>query len=151
MTGADVSGADFRSVGEQDIAFIVHDSTRPALQSLTGRAALGYLAFQGARTRPVDDFSRLCHHPLFPIIEKVLAKLAESSPRQRLGLEQKGASARNIPFARELVELLLSEKVVEVRGGRTDVLYLTPHGRTVCASVLEASEMPQFLADFLEN
>jgi uncharacterized protein YjbI with pentapeptide repeats len=149
FSDADVRDADFRQV-DGDITILVRDSDDHGL-SLSSRDALGYLAFQGALTLGLTQYEIMQHHPNFSIVQKICAKLFESSPRQRLGLEQKGASGRNVPFARNFVSLLESSGVAEVRGGRSDVLYLTPEGRAICGQLVETRIMPPAIAQFLSS
>lgn len=147
--GADLRGADFTSVKPEEISLIVTYNAADAGIPITGTEALGLLAFNGARTPKVPDYDVMRHHALFPIVEKIVGKFAEQSPRQRLGLEQKGASMRNIPFARAVVSRLLEADLVETRGGRADLLYSTPEGRVVFSSFVDQKRLPSELKDLL--
>lgn len=144
-----VTGADFRGVDADLSIFVeaVDSGVMPA--RLTGRAAIGYLRYAGALTDEIDSYWVLRHHPNFAIVEKVCARFSEHSPRQRLGVEQKGVSARNVPFARRFVAHLETWGFVEVRSGRADVLYVTQKGRAAVTQVATSSGLPPEIEKFL--
>lgn len=146
-----LTGADFRGI--VDDSSILADTPESGLmpERLEGKAALGYLQFNGAVTDPVSSLDVLRHHPQFPIVSKVCAKFSERSPRQRLGVEQKGAAVRDIPFAKRFVAHLESAGLVEVRIGRSDVLYVTPAGRAAMSQVATGAALPEQIEEFLRN
>lgn len=147
--GAQVQGAVFTGISED--SSIVIESADGELRRLHGESARGYLKFQGAVVDPVNSYAELMHHPSFEIVGKICDKFNEHSPRQRLGVEQKGASARNVPFARRFVNMLVGKGLVEVRGGRSDVLYVTQAGRAVVSQVSEGTSLPPEIEAFLRS
>ncbi|TFV65701.1 UNVERIFIED_ORG: NACHT domain-containing protein [Bacillus sp. AZ43] len=151
LSRSTVAGSDFRGIDDESSILVEATEGEQSLIRHEGAAAIGYLSFMGAKTDPVDSFSVLRHHPDFPIVAKVCAKFSEHSPRQRLGVEQKGAAMRNVPFARRFVAHLEQCRFVEVQGGRTDVLYVTPLGRSAVTEVASGQGMPPEIESFLRR
>lgn len=146
---ATLSGTDFRGIHSDSSILVETSETGLFPQRLEGEAALGLLKYSGAETDPVDSYSVLRNHPNFPIVFKVCVKFNEHSPRQRLGIEQKGAAVRDVPFAKRFVNYLESCGLVQIQGGRPDLLYVTPAGRTVCSQVATVAGLPIEVETFL--
>lgn len=151
LTGADLSGAKFSDVDESLTIIVEDDSTTVGRRTLSGALALGYLAFNGAHVENVDSYSFWINHPQFAIVEKVCGKLLERCPRQRLGLEQRGASAQNPQFARKFVRFLEAQRYVAPTAGRPGLLSLTANGRAVLTKVLEGGILSKSFAGFLDS
>jgi hypothetical protein len=139
VTGAFLETADFRGV-DSEIAIIVDDDPQ-SRRRLTGENALGYLRYHGAITKDLDAINVLRHAPVFQIVEKIAGKLLERSPRQRLGLEQRGIASQNPKFARAFVQLLETEGYVVAPSGRSEVVEITPAGRAILGGIASGREL----------
>jgi hypothetical protein len=136
ITGADLQDADFTGT-DPAISIILDDESRSqGPQRLVGEEALGYLRYHGAKTINLESIRVLRHAPEFLIVEKIATKLLERSPRQRLGLEQRGIAAQNPKFARAFVDLLESERYVSTPLGRTEVVEITSEGRAALGAIV---------------
>lgn len=151
ITGAELFGADFTGIDDMLTIIVEDDSSEVGRRSLSGRLAFGYLAFHGARADSWDSYSFWVNHPQFSIVEKICSKLLERSPRQRLGLEQRGASAQNPQFAKKFIHFLETERYVSATAGRPGLLTLTSSGRAVLNTVFEGMVMAKTFASFLER
>jgi hypothetical protein len=150
LSRAALDGADFRGIHEDSSILVETSESGLIPEVLEARYALGFLNYAGAQTDPVDSYYTLRNHPRFPIVSKVCAKFSEHSPRQRLGVEQKGAAVRDIPFAKRFVAHLETCGFVEVLGGRSEVLYVTSSGREAVTLVASGSGLPKEIEDFLK-
>jgi len=147
---AQVDGGDFRGVGTGSISILVTtDGSTP--RRLDGVDALGFLAFHGARTDPVPARAELQFHADFGIVDKVTEKLSEQTLHQRRGIEQRGASARNVPFARRLVEAYFKAGYLAVPKARKDLLETTDAGRGVFKRYVESGELPPCAIELLRE
>lgn len=146
-----LSRTDFHKIYPDSSILVETPETGLFPQRLEGKAALGFLNYSGAKTDPVDSYSVLQNHPNFPIVFKVCVKFNEHSPRQRLGIEQKGAAVRDVPFAKRFVNHLESCGLVQVQGGRRDVLYVTSAGRTVLSQLATGAALPVEVETFLRS
>jgi uncharacterized protein YjbI with pentapeptide repeats len=150
ISGADLNGADFSGVLPAEISVIVEAEDAPLFRKrFEGADALGYLRFNGAATPSVADIAVYRHHPRFQIVEKILERLSEQSVRQRLGLEQRGESRNDPPFARSFVAYLEGRGVVVAARGRK-LVQVTERGREVL-SLYKAGQLPREVAEFFNS
>jgi uncharacterized protein YjbI with pentapeptide repeats len=151
FVNAVVVDADFRGVSPKEITIVVEGERAGDLLLLDGERALGYLNYRGAITDELPRIVILANHPNFEIVEKVLEKLSESALRQRRGLEQRGAARQNVVFARKLVDELESSGFIIAPKGRKDMVEVSPKGRDMLATFLQAKTLPNELIAFLEK
>lgn len=146
---ADIRGASFRGIAPADVSIVV-EATGGTLETVRfeGENALGYLRFHGGTTERVRDVAVLQHHPNFDIAEKILGKLYEQSMRQRRGLEQRGASQRNVRFARGFVKLMIAEGYLETERGRREQVLVTERGREMLGRFFEEGAIPREMVQF---
>jgi len=150
ITGADVTNADFSALDPDYVSVVADDpDARSGRKRLQGMSALGYLHFKGAHTAPLPPSTIFQHDPRFPIVAKIVEKLAEQTVRQRRGLEQRGESRNDIPFARRFVSHLESKGLV--RTGRKDLLEVTDRGREIFGRFVQTRELPDVLVEFLSE
>jgi hypothetical protein len=136
VDGASLRQTDFRGMDPDSSVIIDAGDETGARVRLSGLDALGYLRHCGAETDSVPTIKVLRHLPEFAIVEKISTKLLERSPRQRLGLEQRGIASQNSRFARRYVDLLEREGFAIVPSGRAEVLEITASGRTALGAVV---------------
>jgi uncharacterized protein YjbI with pentapeptide repeats len=149
LRGALVRGACFEGLDAESILIVESGAQGGSLLRLEGTEASAYLRFHGAITDDVPAYSVLLHHPLFPIVEKIVTKLTEQRNRQRRGLEQRGVARGNVAFARALLAELERQKWVATPTGKGDLVTATQAGRDVFAAFLERQVMPDAIAEFL--
>lgn len=147
FTGANVSGANFYAI-DVDSNILVTPAGGNA-EALSGKAALGYLRFNGANTGPVDDYFIYRNHPRFSIVEKICERISEQRNSQLRGLTQRGEARVDPPFARQLVDRLVSAGWVQI--DRNDLVSATPAGRNVLAQVVSHQILPEEIVQFLSE
>jgi hypothetical protein len=140
VSRAELTDADFQNV-DSDIRILVDGLV------MDGFAALGYLAFHGAKVDQIPSIWKWVHSPKFDILDKIARKLLEQGQRQILGLTQKGAAREDPEFARRLLEVFLKEKWVESVRGRKDRAMCTELGRQVLSGVIKREALPKALED----
>ena len=141
FSNADIEGAIFN--GLEGCIGIIVDGER-----WDGEEALGYFAFNGAKTDPVKPISRCRHHPAWSIAEKISRKLCEGHVRQILGLVQKGTAAKDPREAERFLEYVTRKGLVEVVRGRNDLVRVTEDGRPALKAFYEGSRLDPKLYDF---
>lgn len=147
LSGSTVQDANFQNI-DSDSSIIVVDSNGGIAQ-LSGKAAVGYLKFGGARTSPVEDIFVYVHHPKFSILEKICEKVSEQRNSQLRGLTQRGEARADPPFARELVDRFVSLGWMTI--GQNDLVSATPHGRPVIQRIASRELIPAELVEFLDS
>ena len=147
FSGATVQDANFQNIDLDSSINVV--SANGEVAQLTGKAAIGYLKFSGAHTSPVDDIFVYIHHPKFSILEKICEKVSEQRNSQLRGLTQRGEARVDPPFARELVDKLVSLGWVTI--DKNDLVSATPGGRPVLQRVVSREWIAAELVDFLES
>lgn len=147
FSGATVKDANFRDI-DADSSIIVADHRGEVVQ-LSGKLAIGYFSFSGAQTSPVDDIFIYVHHPKFSILEKICEKVSEQRNSQLRGLTQRGEARVDPPFARELVDRLVSCGWVTI--DRNDLVSATPTGRPVLQRIVSGEAIAAELVDFLKG
>ncbi|MFC9221508.1 NACHT domain-containing protein [Streptomyces hygroscopicus] len=150
LTRANILGADFRGIS-RDSTIVVTAGDSSVASILTENDALGYLQYHGALTDEVGNYYALQYHPFFFIVEKICTKMKESSPRQRQGVEQRGAAQRNVPFARRFIAEMERCDFIATPGGRLNQLVLTPEGRNAFARFVDHKEIPVEIERFLRG
>jgi hypothetical protein len=147
LTLVDLTGADLRTLDADSTAFFVGQE----LVVLSGDSLIGYLRHRGARTDPVDPYHVYRFQNGFDIAEKIFRYLLEGTWRQMRGIVQRGASSRNTPYAKALVEYLLSIGYVVQKYGRRPVVSATSEGRAAFASFLNDNKIDQKLERFFST
>ncbi|MFH1136974.1 MAG: pentapeptide repeat-containing protein [Pseudomonadota bacterium] len=143
LSGANLEGADFRGVQPNLVSIAVEAASgERARTSIDGVDALGYLAFNGAKTDPLPLSVIAHHHPKSPIAEKILEKLSKQSLRQRRGLTQRGAAAQDPRFARRFVKHLESQELIQTPMNRKELVEVTEIGRQRLTKFVETGELP---------
>lgn len=144
LTDANVLGSSFRDVG--DVIRIIDGST-----VWEGEDAVGFLAFNGASTDPVPACKKLQHSSRYGIVDKICRKLLGQQSRQYLGLTQKGAAHADTAFAKEFVDLLLSEGIARRTPGRAGQVELTEEGRSIISQIVDKTGMPPAIQQLFER
>jgi len=54
-----------------------------------------------------------------------------------------------VPYAKRFVAHLETTGLINVQGGRTDVLYVTPDGRNAFAQFCNSRQLPKSIEEFL--
>ena len=142
-------GGDFTGI-DSDSNIIVNNGGG-ALLALSGLSIVGYLAYHGATTNPIDPYYRYHHHPKFSIVDKICENIQDQKNSQKRGLTQRGAANQDPKFARAFVDYLENEGLIEV--DQNDLVSATPEGRRqlplFSARKVLPSGMERFLADWL--
>lgn len=146
LTDAILSEADFRGL---DIDSNIKFSRDKNSHVVSGKAALGYLRFCGALTDEVDDYYVWSNHPRFPIVEKILERIAEQRNSQLRGLTQRGEARVDVPFAQQFMDKLKSMNIVKISSN--DLVSVTSDGRDVISQVLTNKFLPEEMVIFLKN
>lgn len=144
---SDVSNASFVGVDSDISIMVTVDGCR---SRLCGKRALGYLAFRGAVTDPIDPYEVYFHHPRFSIVEKISKKLLEGKNRQRRGLVQRGVANADPSFASDFLNHLIASGYVDEPAGRTDLVQVSGSGRAVLGEFVTGHHLPVEIQDFLE-
>ncbi|GAB3154155.1 hypothetical protein GCM10027258_57630 [Amycolatopsis stemonae] len=150
ITGLRCNGAIFTNLDKDSTAIAKMGKDVLVLDSSRIR---GYLRRRGAKTDPVDPYYMYCFDKNFEICEKICKVLLDGAPHQRYGLEQRGASERNIKLAKSFVQFLISIGYVQLNNGRGGrVVSTTPNGRPIVARLSENAHIDQTLLPFfVEN
>ncbi|RSD21911.1 pentapeptide repeat-containing protein [Amycolatopsis eburnea] len=169
LTNADVSGADFSNLLMLDTEItglvctganftnLTKDSTAllrvgKDLHVLDATRLRGYLKRRGAVTDPVNPYFMYCLDQNFDICEKICRVLLDGAWHQRLGLEQRGASERNVRLAKKFVQFLISVGHVQIKNGTGGKLIgTTQSGRPVVARLSENAQIDETLLPFFEQ
>jgi hypothetical protein len=167
LSGCDLSRSSFRSsfIHEcdltntvvQDTDFIgldidsnfVVQSHMGEVQVITGKVAIGYLRFHGAKTDDMDSYFELMHHPKFPIIIKICQNISEQKNSQLRGLTQRGVAQMDPPFARSFVDLLENNSLVSIN--QNNLVSATPEGRRQLPALVDHETMPPVIEAFLRQ
>lgn len=151
LSRATVLDANFTHVAPADITVILEDSLASgSARKLSGNIALGYLSFHGAVTDPLPSKFVYLHHKDFPILDKVMERLADQRIRQTRGLAQRGASQRNVAFGKALVKFLLAKKYLVIQKNRKDMVEVTDSGRDLVRRYATSDEIPEELVALLK-
>lgn len=148
VTDADLKSSDFRGLDEDVSILLDNGSKRTRLQ---GAQAIGYLAYAGAVTDRVSPYFVWSHDYRFEILLKIAGYLLKSGTGQRLGLEQRGKSANNPRFAREVLKTFERVGYVEDLSRESAPVFLTTLGRKELGRLINGKEVPQNLISFLEG
>ncbi len=169
LTNADVTGADFSNLLMLDTEItglvctganftnLTKDSTAllkvgKDLHVLDATRLRGYLKRRGAITDPVNPYFMYCLDQNFDICEKICRVLLDGAWHQRLGLEQRGASERNVKLAKKFVQFLISIGHVQIKNGTGGKLIgTTQSGRPVVARLSENAHIDETLLPFFEE
>lgn len=147
FTDVKVRGADFVNI-DQSSSFFIRGKDGD-VSVLTGRAALGYLAYEGALTSEVDDYNVLRFHVGFPTVLKIGERLLAQRNGQYLGLTQKGEARSDPKFARDFVDFLASRNMATI--DRNRLVSLTSSGRDVMSRLVEREVLSEDIAQFLRK
>jgi len=152
ISDAILIGADFRRVKAADISVIGnHPSGDATRRRFEGIDALGYIRRWGALVDRIPIEAVLRHHPSYEIVNKVLDRLAEQSVHQRRGIEQRGAAAKDVPFARALVDQLLRATLLSNPRGNAEFLETTEAGRGAFKRFVETGQLPEPVINLLRR
>ncbi len=143
----EVEGCDF-SLADNDSNIVAANSEgEPIL--LSGRGAIGFFKYHGAKTDSVSPYHELQHHPRFAIIQKICERISEQHKSQLRGLTQRGAAQVDPPFARDFMKCLVKADLVEIDGN--DLVSATAEGRRELPRLLAHDELPEAIAAFLRE
>lgn len=149
LTEIDCKGATFFGIDKESTA-IVRNGTHAI--TLDVRGICGYLRRRGAQTDPVDPYYMYSIEPHFDICEKICRVLLDGAWHQRLGLEQRGASEKNVRLARKFVQFLISNGHVQPKSGTgSKLLGATQAGRILIAQLAENNHIDESLLSFFED
>jgi len=145
FSGASVRNANFHNMDIDSSIILVGPEGK--VSQLTGSAAIGYLRFAGAITSPVEDIHIYVHHSKFSILEKICERVSEQKHSQLRGLTQRGEARTDPPFARAVVDKLVSLGWATI--DKNDLVSATPAGRPIMQRVAArdaiAGELVQML------
>nr|MDT0659260.1 NACHT domain-containing protein [Micromonospora sp. DSM 115978] len=144
LTGVDCAGADFRQLERDSTAIIVIDGSSRYLEK---DRLVGYLRFCGASTDDVDQYNVVINNRSFEVAAKIMRHLAEDTWCQRRGLERRGASAKNVPYAKDFVKYLVSIGYVQEKGGKADLVGATGAGKTAFINFTNNQQIDEALAE----
>jgi uncharacterized protein YjbI with pentapeptide repeats len=145
FSGVRFSDARFKYM-DPSSTFIVGDYSGNSM-TLTGRAAIGYLANKGAETDDINEYFKWIFHESYPIAAKIGERLLSHRNGQYLGLTQKGEARANPAFARKFVSTLESNGFATQDANK--LVSLTPLGRQVFTDLLKNEKMHPVLVAFL--
>ena len=149
ISGADIDSAEFRGITPGDISLILDEGDFNGHVIVEGENALGYLAYNGAKTDTISPSMIVRHHPKYLIVDKIIHKLCVQSRRQRRGLAQRGSAQQDTKFAKEFVDYLESIRLLLTPKGRKGIVEVTEMGRQVFGNFVETEQLPQQVIDFL--
>lgn len=138
-----------------DFSLIDNDSNIIAAQAdgepilLSGRGAVGFFRYHGAKTDEVISYFELQHHPRFPIVQKICERVSDQRNSQLRGLTQRGAAQVDPPFARDFMDCLVKARLVEIDGN--NLVSATTDGRRDLPRLLSHDELPDAIASFLRE
>lgn len=142
-------------VEECDFTLMDNDSNIVAANSegepiiLSGRGAVGFFRYHGAKTDDVSPYHELRHHPRFSIVQKICERISEQRNSQLRGLTQRGAAQADPPFAREFMNCLVRADLVEIDGN--SLVSATSKGRKDLPRLVAHDELPESVAEFLRE
>uniref|UniRef100_C6E3B0 Putative signal transduction protein with Nacht domain n=1 Tax=Geobacter sp. (strain M21) TaxID=443144 RepID=C6E3B0_GEOSM len=148
ITGASLDNADFTGVHHTDITVVIDE--KGARKVLDGKNAIGYLRYRGAKTDQVENLYVLKNHQDFPVVDKILVKLAEHPIRQRIGLEQRGAARQDVTLAKSFMLFLEQNKLVAVCKNRKELVEVTDKGREIINLYSKSDTVPEAILQFFE-
>ncbi len=147
MTDVDVTGADFTGLDAASSLLLFR--TGEPVRRLIGARAVGYLAYHGAYTDPVDEFYRWQHHPRFLVVMKICERVMAQKNSQLRGLTQRGEAHDDPPLARAFVQHLKQKGLITI--GRNELVTATPEGRQIIPLLVEHNSLPPEIAQFFQN
>lgn len=142
-------------VEECDFSLVDNDSNIVAANAegepiiLSGRGAIGFFKYHGAKTDDVSSYHELQHHPRFAIVQKICERISEQRNSQLRGLTQRGAAQVDPPFAREFMDCLVRAGLVEIDGN--SLVSATAEGRRELPRLLAHDELPEAISTFLRE
>lgn len=143
----EVEGCDFSAIDYDSNIVAANSEGEPIL--LSGRGAIGFLKYHGAKTDDVSSYHELQHHPRFAIVQKICERISEQRNSQLRGLTQRGAAQVDPPFAREFMNCLAKAGLVEIDGN--NLVSATADGRKELPRLLAHAELPEAIAEFLKE
>jgi len=143
----EVEGCDFSFLDNDSNIVAANSEGEPIL--LSGRGAIGFFKYHGAKTDDVDSYYELQHHPRFAIIQKICERISEQHKSQLRGLTQRGAAQVDPPFAREFMKCLVKAGLVDIDGN--DLVSATAEGRRELPRLISHDELPEEIAIFLRD
>lgn len=147
LSGTSVRGADFSKIDE-DSNFVV-ENIGGGRAILSGKAAIGYLSYHGAKTAWIESYFVFRNHSKFSIVEKICERLSEQRNSQLRGLTQRGEARADPPFARQFVDRLANAGYVDI--DRNSLVSATPAGRNALTKVISRQTLPDIIASFLSE
>ncbi|MDY6936754.1 MAG: NACHT domain-containing protein [Cyanobacteriota bacterium] len=148
-----IENAKFSQIDPELISILVDDrGSTKGKKRLEGLDALGYLNFYGAHTDELPRNLILKHHPLFPVVNKIVNKLVSQPLHQKIGLEQRGAAKANIPFAQKFLKFLEASGYIKTRKDRKQPLVeVTELGRNEFSGFDKTGNFSDSILNFLEE
>ena len=143
----EVEDCDFSLVDNDSNIVAANFEGEPII--LSGRGAIGFFRYHGAKTDDVSSYHELQHHPRFAIVQKICERIAEQRNSQVRGLTQRGAAQVDPPFARGFLNCLAKAGLVEIDGN--DLVSATADGRRDLPRLLAHDELPEAIAKFLRE
>lgn len=152
FAGAKLKDANFRGITPSDISIFVESENELGRKRIDSFDALGYVNYHGALTDEVPQIYIIKNHPSFTIVDKIIEKLAESTFRQRRGLEQRGAARQNVPLAQRFLSHLEKCKLIhKPKRYRIELIEVTERGREVFNSYQKAQAVSEEIMSFFEE
>lgn len=146
MSGALLSNANFLNI-DRDSSIRVEGEG--GYVSLNGPDAIGYLAYHGAMTNPVDDFFIYRNNPKYVIVSKIVEKVSEQRNSQFRGLTQRGGARVDPPFARAFIEKLAATGWLMI--DKNDLVSVTSEGRSEIQRMVAGNYMPPVVSELLQS
>lgn len=152
FSGAELTGAIFSGIKPSDISILIESENPLIRKRLEAADALGYLKFRGALTDEVKRIHIIKNDPSWPIVDKIIEKLAESTFRQRRGLEQRGVARQNVPLAQKFMHHLEKNGLIlKPKRYRIELIAVTERGREVFNSYQKAQEVSDEIMSFFDQ
>ncbi|MEV4268406.1 NACHT domain-containing protein [Micromonospora aurantiaca (nom. illeg.)] len=148
ITDVDCNGADFRRFDPDSTAVMVREGESFFLSK---EMLLGYLNYKGAQTDSVEPYFVYMHDENFDIASKIIRYLSDETWRQRRGLEQRGVAAKNVAYAKSLVQYLLSCEYIQEKGGRAALVGTTNKGRAALVNFVQNRQIDEVLLEFFAS
>jgi uncharacterized protein YjbI with pentapeptide repeats len=145
FTGAQLQDANLRGI---DLDSTILDKSSGELEILTGQRLLAYLYLHGARVEEPLPYYIFSRHSEFQVCEKICRVLSNGAAHQRLGLEQRGASSRNVKLARQFIRFLLSVDYIRVHQASGNLVETTPQGLIACTQLEKSQIVDEKLEQF---
>jgi uncharacterized protein YjbI with pentapeptide repeats len=143
----EVEDCDFSLVDNDSNIVAANAEGEPII--LSGRGAVGFFRYHGAKTDEIGSYYELQHHPRFPIVQKICERVSEQRNSQLRGLTQRGAAQVDPPFARDFMSCLVRAGLVEIGGN--DLVSVTVEGRRDLPRLLGHEELPDAIETFLRE